>query len=278
MKRIALVAAAAALAPGCLPLPVTVASLALDGISLVTTQKTLTDHGLSAVAQEDCAMWRVLDGQDICQPEDAGTQLAAAPYQDPMEPHGPAVTAPASDPVVVAEAAPPPAEPRRLVPPSDKVAAQVAAAPREPLKPIIPVEPLPAPPVVQAEAPQAEVIQAEVIQVEVNQAEAPQVIEPQVAEPRVAEPRLYYVIASFARPANAARFAERHADLSARVAAVDVKGRTTHRVVVGPVAAETRAAVKGRLARAGLTGAWAARMTLPGEPAADAPALVAQVQ
>ncbi|MEQ8195910.1 MAG: hypothetical protein RIB59_15620, partial [Rhodospirillales bacterium] len=45
---------------GCgLPVGVTIASWAIDGISLLTTEKSVTDHGISAVAQRDCALWRV---------------------------------------------------------------------------------------------------------------------------------------------------------------------------------------------------------------------------
>lgn len=44
---------------GCaLPMPVTVASQALDGLSLAATDKTRTDLGISAVMERDCALWR----------------------------------------------------------------------------------------------------------------------------------------------------------------------------------------------------------------------------
>ncbi len=46
-----------------------VISLALDGISYLTTDKSVADHGLSIVAQEDCKMLRTLKGEDICQKE-----------------------------------------------------------------------------------------------------------------------------------------------------------------------------------------------------------------
>jgi hypothetical protein len=46
-----------------------VISLALDGISYLTTEKSVADHGLSLVAQEDCKMLRSLKGEDICQKE-----------------------------------------------------------------------------------------------------------------------------------------------------------------------------------------------------------------
>ena len=55
---------------GCgLPPAVTVASLFVDGVSFVTTGKGTADHALSAVANEDCALLRVVDGKEICDPD-----------------------------------------------------------------------------------------------------------------------------------------------------------------------------------------------------------------
>jgi len=42
------------------------ASFALDGLSYVTTGKSVTDHAISAVADRDCAMFRALNGEAIC--------------------------------------------------------------------------------------------------------------------------------------------------------------------------------------------------------------------
>lgn len=57
---------------GCaLPPAATVASLFVDGLSLVTTGKSTADHAISAVAREDCALFRVVDGREICDPEGA---------------------------------------------------------------------------------------------------------------------------------------------------------------------------------------------------------------
>jgi len=39
-------------------MPLQVASWALDGISYIMTEKSVTDHGISVVAQKDCAVWR----------------------------------------------------------------------------------------------------------------------------------------------------------------------------------------------------------------------------
>jgi len=49
-----------------LPPVVTIASFAVDGMSLVSTEKTVSDHVLSAVAEDDCALWRILTSADIC--------------------------------------------------------------------------------------------------------------------------------------------------------------------------------------------------------------------
>ena len=55
---------------GCaLPPAVTVASLVADGLSLVTTGKSTTDHAISAFVHEDCALFRVVDGRQICDPD-----------------------------------------------------------------------------------------------------------------------------------------------------------------------------------------------------------------
>ena len=55
---------------GCaLPPAVTVASLVLDGVSYISTGKSSTDHAISAIAHEDCALLRVVDDKPICDPD-----------------------------------------------------------------------------------------------------------------------------------------------------------------------------------------------------------------
>lgn len=67
---------------GCaLPPVVTVASLVLDGASYVATGKSTTDHAISALADEDCALLRVIDGKEICDPD--GEVLFALVAADP---------------------------------------------------------------------------------------------------------------------------------------------------------------------------------------------------
>jgi len=59
------------LAAGCaIPVPLQIASWVADGISYVTTKKSLTDHGISLVMDQDCALWRGFVEGEICH-EDA---------------------------------------------------------------------------------------------------------------------------------------------------------------------------------------------------------------
>jgi len=81
MKRFLVLGASVLLLGGCaLPLPVQVASWALDGILYVTTEKSLADHGISVVAQKDCAVLRgVLNGGEFCRDfDDQGVALVDA--------------------------------------------------------------------------------------------------------------------------------------------------------------------------------------------------------
>ena len=68
MKRLAVLGAGLILLGGCaLPVPVQIASWALDGISYLMTDKSVTDHGISVLARKDCAVLRgLLDPGDFC--------------------------------------------------------------------------------------------------------------------------------------------------------------------------------------------------------------------
>lgn len=74
MKKILVVAAPLVLAGCGGPVEFTVAKLAGDLISYVTTGKSTTDHAVSVVADQDCALHRPLFDEDVCKDEEA--QLA----------------------------------------------------------------------------------------------------------------------------------------------------------------------------------------------------------
>lgn len=65
---------------GCtVPMSVTAAGWAIDGISYIATNKSLTDHGLSFAAGMDCALYRVVVSGKICHEYgDSETLLADA--------------------------------------------------------------------------------------------------------------------------------------------------------------------------------------------------------
>ncbi|WNK01621.1 hypothetical protein L2D14_09335 [Thalassospiraceae bacterium LMO-JJ14] len=79
MKTLATISLTAFMCAGCAaPLPLTVATLFADGVSYATTEKSLTDHGLSALSDQDCAMHRVLTEGAMCRDSAYGTTAVAA--------------------------------------------------------------------------------------------------------------------------------------------------------------------------------------------------------
>lgn len=65
-----------------LPPAIQLASLALDGVSYATTGKSVTDHAISGITDQDCAMVRVLKGDDIC--SQIPTEVAMLPDGTPV--------------------------------------------------------------------------------------------------------------------------------------------------------------------------------------------------
>ena len=66
MRKILVVAAPLALSACGGPIELTVAKLAGDLISYVSTGKSTTDHAVSFVAEQDCALHRALFEEEIC--------------------------------------------------------------------------------------------------------------------------------------------------------------------------------------------------------------------
>ncbi len=61
---------------------VQVASWALDGISVLATERTLVDHGVSLLAQKDCAIWRGIKGEKFCTNDDPVLMVAMKAKSD----------------------------------------------------------------------------------------------------------------------------------------------------------------------------------------------------
>ncbi|OHC74143.1 MAG: hypothetical protein A3G18_04735 [Rhodospirillales bacterium RIFCSPLOWO2_12_FULL_58_28] len=202
-----------------------VAALVADGISLFATEKTIADHGISAVAAKDCAVWRGVSGGEFCQ--DNGTAVAkvvkVANEGDEWD-GGPEDK---SVPVEVVDSRP--------------------ARPAAPSAPKI----TPGTVLVSALEPEFEARFAAMSAAAPDAKPAP--------EPAIASESggLHFVLASFAAPGNAERMARRNSGLSARVVAATVGRRTVHRVVVGPLTPEDAKALRPRLESAGFNAAWA---------------------
>jgi len=76
----ALIAGALSLSGCAIPPAITIASFVINAASYAATGKSVSDHGLSAVVGEDCALWRALADRKIC-------------TDNPGEPPRPAVAA-----------------------------------------------------------------------------------------------------------------------------------------------------------------------------------------
>ena len=70
------------------PLAVTAASYGGDGVSLVETNKTASDHLLSMVSKRDCAMWRMFRNQHVCRERDDDHDPYDVSYQEPFRQAG----------------------------------------------------------------------------------------------------------------------------------------------------------------------------------------------
>ncbi len=82
--RAGILAGTATLLSGCLlPPAVMVASYMVDGAILLGTGKTIPDHALSSVTDQDCALFRMVQGDDICsvnEPTDGDIYLASGQH------------------------------------------------------------------------------------------------------------------------------------------------------------------------------------------------------
>jgi hypothetical protein len=84
----------APLLAGCaVPPAVTIVSLVADGVSYAATGKSTTDHAISAVAGQDCALLRAAQDKAICDPDGdvlvelVGAERSDQDWTDPNDSH-----------------------------------------------------------------------------------------------------------------------------------------------------------------------------------------------
>ena len=270
-----LAAAAPLVLGGCgLPIGIQLASLFADGVSFLATDKTLSDHGISMVAGKDCALWRIVKGEDVCRtiaPDDIlvadAAEIAAFPdgadetndfeavpaLSDDVliaEANGIAGTAGEADPGGAPESLPVALEPEVEV--AELSSLETAAgsdAPPEMVSVEAPIDIVaviePAPPAAKA---RAAVAAAEVAVIDT----ASGVIEDAGGT--------FLIIASYFRSGDAEHFARDQEGLDTKVISGIAKGRKVYRVAVGPLASTDHKRVKADLVRAGFRDVWALRL------------------
>ncbi len=273
MKRVIPVVLGTVLLGGCaLPVPLQVASWALDGLTFLVTKKSITDHGISAVAQQDCALWRGISEGAVCREDDPMTSLADAgdvtATGQPVargdgEQEG-LVTSALGMQASSATAQGSDSDDRRMLRPvgnGDDSVEQIVTSWQRPLEAEQPAsmemagfvfEPAYAEPIasiasIASIAPVAKPVAAK----------TPSSV---VSAVITAQAGNYYVIGSFAKWNNAARFAQLHEDLEAKVVSADLEAGRVYRIMIGPFDATSRQGVQASLQRVGLEGAWAMRM------------------
>lgn len=276
--RIAGITLAPFLLAGCgMPIGIQIASLFADGISVLTTEKTLTDHGISAVAEKDCALWRGVEGKDICQePKDEAIIVAAAdPTPNSASDEAKEQTSnldqnldieqnwgetaragkqqetvaqeettefPAEEPAITA-AAPTLSPPAASSPSTPKTTSTPAT-----WKAVAVVEELPPPPAAPRMAQKTKKKMPN-ITTATPTSPATHPVSPTTR-------KTYFIIASYHRAADAERFSRYHAKLNAGVLEGTAKGRRVFRVAVGPVAKANFQQTRRRIKRGGISDSW----------------------
>ena len=270
MSRVASVVVGGLLLSGCaLPVPLQIASWALDGFSLLTTHKSITDHGISLVAQQDCALWRgvtegavcregdpmaiiaaqgdVVDGESQTRAEtgSAFTTLQTMLTSSSVEPTQPAPSSWSVD----QEAASDVGEAEQV-----QVASSGASEGMS--------EPLTEPPV----KPQLDSMSAEH---EEDHALHWQLVSQEVAsiasdingvDSYDAIPGDYFVIGSFGVWENAKRYMEKYPALDARILAANIADYRVYRIVVGPYNEGSQSSLRRNIRDAGIEDIWAVRV------------------
>ena len=259
---IGVLSVSALLITGCaVPVPFQVASWALDGISYVMTEKSMTDHGLSAVAQKDCAVWRGVTAGELCREWQDGGGILMVDKSVTNPPEATAGFEPRARMDILTRA--PKLDDSQhsgdqmmnLVTDSSSVTEPVGVADLTQ-------------PVRNFAAPTPNLLVRESIALSAAQKRsARQALS--VSMTRVdsrSEPAsgVYFVIGSFRKFGNARALASRHGVLVPAVLSANLNGAPVYRVVVGPAVSGREKYLHRRISEMGLRDTWAIRVQ-PGD-------------
>lgn len=269
MRKSVLVVGACALLGGCaLPVPIQVASWAIDIISVVATEKSITDHGLSALTSKDCALYRAVTEDDnvVCRDvddrkdvmtADAGKDAATLAGTDGQQ------VAPGFDAVEAQVAKADTAPVSEQVAPVSAAVFETASGSEQPVSVNIDLAAL-QPVTEEIDRPFVRFTQSAAgagqTPAEAVQAAALPPVDVAGGKPKEG---FYYVIGSFRGSERAKRHMQTFSSLVPAVlhGKIGREGRDVYRVVVGPFNATERAVAFRRIKRAGIADTWAIRVS-----------------
>ena len=207
-----------------------------DGISFVTTDKTLTDHGLSLVRDQDCAVWRGIKGDDICTDADSRSGDIMVSELPDISSGGVAGGLENQKPDSSATLMASTKDNSGDISADDFDAENIniAPAPVSDEVPIVPAE-------------------ARLVKEQLPQPGA-ETVNPETGG-------TFYVIASYYKAQDAQRFARQQTNLNSRVLSGTAKGKSVYRVAVGPVT--DRQSTKRHLLKSGYHDTWALKQQNP---------------
>lgn len=278
---------------GCgLPPAVTIASYALDGISFLSTGKSVGDHALSAVAQRDCALWRVVKDELVCREYRNGERSILVAFAEAWEKRSPGgnsdvpdaedgaieidwrdtrpVVQTAADPVLI------PSTMSHLLPALDGVA-RVAPTSQSAATAFFSGKPLTGQTTPDGTANSAAEDENDLI-LPVPQAlqwkpvitvESQPVVPVAAATPAAVADKpigtTVLIVGSFRKKINARRAAGSLRSFRPVVVPVRIEEKTFYRVVAGPFAPAAIEGRKGALKSKGVLDVWSAKLCRPGK-------------
>jgi hypothetical protein len=217
MQRFSIISCAMLLSGCALPLPFQIASWALDGISYIATEKSVTDHGISIVAQKDCALLRVVQGDDICSTYDDSGTIAVAETGNADSPDKITLKSVGRD------------------------TTNIAAFARTAKNP---------------QLPEASTFTHVKLQPESAENHRLLILGARVWSDRL-DADMYYVVGSFSNRDNAQSLISKHSDLGPAILVSHLKGNKVYRVAVGPFKNYQRKDIKISIEKSGISNAWA---------------------
>ncbi len=220
--------------------PLTVVTFAVDGVSLLVSGKSISDHALSAANDEDCAMWRVFKDRPICREYEApDAVLAAVPVVD--EPT-PSVDEPDEAEILVAEAA------TETTPETKDTYIETVSASRPQREAVA----------LAANEANEDIVatSAEATPMEIAAIAA---LAPAAGKPKP-KPRHFIVLGSYLKETYAKDALTRGRDFAPRMVRVRVRGKVYHRVVSGPYARDAISSVRKSLTGEGFRRSWSIKL------------------